>query len=193
MNKTGKLVILLLIGGVLFAGITEAGQKKKKNSSPKVASTPVSQSKANYGKYDFKLITLDGNRVSLADYAGKVVLVSIWAPWCGPCRVETPGFVSMYEKYKDKGFVIIGVAVQTNETDVRSFVQQQKVSWPVGINDEITGKYATYGIPDNFLFKPDGTLLKHFIGFTNEETLKPLIEEALKEIPKNNLEKSASQ
>ena len=182
MHRINKSVIVLLAALVLFVYSAEALQKKKKHVVIEQKPDTVSKVSANYGKYDFTFTTLEGKTVHLADYSGKVVLVNIWAPWCGPCRIETPGFVKMYEQYKDKGFAIVGVAVQTNESDVRSFIQQQKILWPVGMKDEVAQKYGTYGLPDNFLFKPDGSLIKHYIGYTKEETLRPLIEEALKEI-----------
>jgi cytochrome c-type biogenesis protein len=135
---------------------------------------------ADYGKYDFTLKTLEGRTMRLSDYAGKVVLVNIWAPWCGPCRMETPGFVKLYEQYKNQGFEILSVAVETNEKDVEAFIKKYDVRWPVGMGDEVARAYGTYGLPDNFLFGPDGKVIKHFVGFTNEETLKPMIEQGLK-------------
>ena len=139
---------------------------------------------ANYGKYDFSLTTLNGKKLKLSDYAGKVVLVNIWAPWCGPCKSETPGFVNLYREYKDRGFEILSVAVNTNETDVRSYIQKYGVQWHVGIKDEVGQQYGTYGIPDNYLFNTDGSLAKRFVGYTKEEALRPLLEEALKSVDK---------
>jgi thiol-disulfide isomerase/thioredoxin len=136
--------------------------------------------KADYGKYAFTFSTLDGKKLSLADYAGKVVLVNIWAPWCGPCRKEAPGFQSLYKRYKSKGFEILSIAVQTNETDVRSFVSTYAMTWPVGIRDEVAIAYKTYGLPDNYVFRPDGSVAKHFIGFTSEEALRHVLEELFK-------------
>jgi peroxiredoxin len=180
----------------------EAGQQKKKRTAPKRHAVvqkkqasktthpapPVKATEkpkapavaANYGKYDFSARTLDGKSVQLAGYAGKVVLVSIWAPWCGPCKTEAPGFVSLYERYHKKGFEVIGVAVQTNESDVRSFIQKYSLPWPVVIADSVARVYGTYGLPDNFLFNAQGGLIKRFVGLTREEALQPLIEEALK-------------
>lgn len=171
MRNIGYLIIVLLLCSL------QAGTHQGKKIAPK-----ITRSVANYGKYNFKFTTLDGKKITLADYAGKVVLVNIWAPWCGPCKKEIPGFVNLYKQYKSKGFEVLGVAAQTNESDVRSFIQEYKVPWPVGINDEIPKNYGTYGLPDNYLFKPDGSLAKHFVGFTQEEVLKPLLEENIKRV-----------
>jgi thiol-disulfide isomerase/thioredoxin len=168
--------VIILFVGLLVCPLLPAGQQVKK-ITPK-----VSHPAANYGKYNFKLTTLDGKTVFLSDYAGKVILVSIWAPWCGPCKKEAPGFVNLYKEYKNKGFEILGVAAQTNESDVRSFIEEYKTPWPVGINDEVAKNYGTYGLPDNYLFKTDGSLMKHFVGFTQENVLKPLVEEAIKQV-----------
>ncbi len=153
------------------------------NGQGKTAIPKKNRIAANYGKYNFQLTTLDGKKLSLADYAGKVVLVSIWAPWCGPCRKETPGFVKLYEEFKNKGFEILGVAAQTNESDVRSFIEEYHLAWPVGISDEVARNYGTYGLPDNFLFKPDGSLMKHSVGFMQEQLLRSMVEDALKKNP----------
>ena len=157
---------------ILTAFQPNLGNAFQKKSPPKEA-----KPKADYGKYAFTFSTLEGKKISLADYAGKVVLVNIWAPWCGPCRKETPGFKSLYKTYKSKGFEILSVAVQTNETDVRSFVATYAMSWPVGIRDEVAIAYKTYGLPDNYVFRPDGSVAKHFVGFTSEDALRHVLEE----------------
>ena len=166
-----RTVLVFLVSVVL----TASAQEKKQ---------PVVLAKASgsYGKYAFTFITLDGKKISLADYAGKVVLVNIWAPWCGPCRKETPGFANLYQQYHSKGFEILGVAVQTNESDVRAFIEKYKPAWPIGINDNVAKNYGTYGLPDSYLFRADGSLAKRFFGYAQEEAVKPVLEEALKEV-----------
>lgn len=112
-----------------------------------------------------------------------MVLVNIWAPWCGPCKVEIPGFAKLRRKYGGKGFEILGVAVQTSESAVRDFMKDFEMKWPVGLNGDVPAKYGTYGLPDNYLFGPDGKVIKHFVGYTREEALEPLIVDALKKLP----------
>ena len=65
----------------------------------------------------------------------------------------------------------------------RSFIEKTPLNWPVGINEDVAVKYGTYGLPDNYLFLPDGMMTKHFIGYTKEEALEPLIQAGLARIP----------
>ncbi len=184
------LILLLALSTGSFSSGPAMAQKKtgkpaRKEDARTAAKTPPAKKVlADYGKYDFTLKTLDGKVIRLSDLAGSVVLVNIWAPWCGPCVIETPGFVKIYDAYKAKGFSVIGVAVQTNETDVRKFLEKYDVRWPVGMNDDVAIDYGTYGLPDNYLFGPDGSLIKHFIGYTREEALRPLVEDAVKALPR---------
>ena len=186
VRRTSWVLLSALTFSVTQGMNAQAARKhvssRKAYSLPRTTTAERAKPVAQYGEYDFSLATLDGRTLRLSEYGGKVVLVNIWAPWCGPCRAETPGFVKLYEEYKKKGFEIIGVAVNTNETDVRSFMQKYDTRWPVGLNDDIALKYKTYGLPDSYLFKPDGSVARHFIGFARDEALRPLIEEALKEI-----------
>jgi len=170
MIKHTRIILFTIAISFLFVIPLPSSQKKQASVS------------ADYGKYNFTITTLDGKTVRLSDYAGKVVLVNIWAPWCGPCRMEAPGFVKLYNQYKTKGFEILGVAVKTNDGDVRSFMEKYNARWPIGIKDDVALAYGTYGLPDTYLFRTDGSLIKRFIGFAREEALKPLIEEALKQV-----------
>ncbi len=179
-SRPAWAVIVLLILALGASAPSLARQKKhaKRPQARGQSTLPLRQA-VSYGKYDFTMQTLEGKQVKLADYGGKVVLVNIWAPWCGPCKSETPGFIRLYEKYKSKGFEIVGVAVQTNEGDVRSFLATYKVPWRVGIKEEVAQNYGTYGLPDNYLFGRDGSLVEHFVGYTNDERLTPSLEKAL--------------
>lgn len=169
-----KTVIAVVLALVFQQAASQSSDKNNNSSSGTIAK------KGSFGRYEFAMTTLQGKEIRLTNYAGKVVLVNIWAPWCGPCRLETPGFVNLYEQYKSKGFEIISVAVQAHEEDVRQFVRRYGIQWPVGIKDEVAHAYGTNGIPDNYLFGRNGSLIKHFVGLTTEEELKPAIEDALR-------------
>ena len=105
----------------------------------------------------------DGTKVSLSDYVGrgKVVLVDFWASWCGWCRRETPNLKAVYEKYKDKNFTVLGLAIQDKKEATLKAINEDKPTWPQIFNcDDIPTKlYGINGIPQIMLFDADGNLL----------------------------------
>ena len=166
------ILSLFLIGA---AGATAQSSKKIKKTRP-TQKENTSKVAANYGRYNFSFKSLDGKTVRLTDYSGKVILVNIWAPWCEPCKKEAEGFAKLYGEFHSKGFNIMGIAVQTTEGSVRSFMQNNHVTWSVGIKDEITDLYRAVGLPQSYLFNRDGSLVKEFVGYTAEEALRQQLE-----------------
>ena len=83
------------------------------------------------GKLDFVVNDMHKAPVKLADYKGKVVLLNFWATWCGPCKEEIPSFVELYEQYKDKGLVIVGVSIDDAPETLRAFAQE----WHMQLSD----------------------------------------------------------
>ena len=171
----GVFILCLSIVGPAVAN----GQQHHKRSRSAKQTSPAPVPRANYGTYDFSMQTIDGAKIHLASYAGKIVLVNIWSPNCGPCKLETPGIVKLYSKYHAKGFEIVGVAVQTSESDVRSYIQTYGIPWVNGLNDSIVTAYGMYGLPDHYLFDGEGNLIIHFIGYTRMDVLEPSIAHAL--------------
>jgi len=74
---------------------------------------------------------VDGKEFSLDSMKDYVLIIDFWAPWCPPCRAEIPGFIELQNKYKDKKFAVIGIAISSAEVDVRKFIEEQKVTYPV--------------------------------------------------------------
>src|SRR6266436_731102 len=141
---------------------------------------------------DTKLQTLDGDSLKLSDFADKVVVLNLWATWCGPCRQEMPELVKMSKEYKARGLVVIGVATTYNEQNdegrVKDFIQSQSVPYKVIWDDGTLARplvEAVQGrgvIPQSFVVARDGRILKHFTGFSAYSTpqlMRQAIEEAL--------------
>lgn len=85
---------------------------------------------------DFTLRTLDGERVKLSDYRGKVVLLSFWATWCAPCKQELPILQGLVDKYADQGLVVLAINTDDPKTiaQVRRYVQLKKYTMPVPLD-----------------------------------------------------------
>ena len=78
---------------------------------------------------EVKGTTLEGKALDWKTYRGKVVLVDFWATWCGPCRAEIPHMKELYEAYKDRGFEIVGVSIDSKRADLEKFMEKEKLPW----------------------------------------------------------------
>src|SRR3972149_9141638 len=81
---------------------------------------------------DFTVLSLDGRKVSLQDYRGKIVFLHFWATWCKPCIEEFPTIDRMYKEYKDKGLVVLAISIDKGDKGVvKSFVDKMGVRFPI--------------------------------------------------------------
>ena len=107
----------------------------------------------------------EGKVTKLSDYVGKgkYVLVDFWASWCGPCRAEIPNLIKVYEQYKEKGLVVLGVAVNDKPEDTLKAIEKDKITYPQILNSQniAAETYDFNSIPTIYLFGPDGRVVAH--------------------------------
>ena len=132
---------------------------------------------------DFSATDLDGTPISLQQYRGKVVLLDFWAVWCGPCLGEMPNVKQVYGTYKDQGFDIIGVSLDTDETRLRDYLKENEIPWRQicsgqGWQSPLAQQYGINAIPAPWLIARDGKLITHR---ARGEKLEQLVVEALKD------------
>lgn len=134
-----------------------------------------------YTAKNFSQTTPDGKKVSLTDFRGKYVLIDFWASWCRPCRMENPNVVSAYNKYKDKGFTVLGVSMDTNKDLWVAAIQQDNLTWThvsdlKGWANEVGKLYNVTGIPQNYLIDKEGKIVaKDLRGAALDEKLAETI------------------
>jgi len=120
---------------------------------------------------EFRLQGLDGAEVRLSDFRGKVVLLHFWATWCPPCTAAIPHERELQEKFGGDGLVVVGLSMDRKSEDVREFLQETPVNYPVAIVDAPT-RQAYGGIPTvplTILVGRDGRIRKQAIGYSPED------------------------
>lgn len=110
---------------------------------------------------DFSAKLLGGEEKKLSDYRGKLVLLNFWASWCGPCVSEMPALQRLHEQLKDRGFSVVAVGVDDEESTLDEFRRKFGLSFPVlaELGNASKRLYRTSGVPESFIIAPDGKLL----------------------------------
>jgi peroxiredoxin len=115
----------------------------------------------------WKLKDVDGNTVTLAQFAGKVVVLDFWATWCPPCKTEIPGYIALQKKYAADGLVIVGVSVDTDGVDpVKKFMKEMGMNYVVVMaDDNIQDAYGPLGgYPTTFIIDREGHIRDKKLG-----------------------------
>jgi len=133
--------------------------------------------------FNFTLKNIDDKPVNLADYKGKVVLLDFWATWCGPCKVEIPWFIEFQERYGNQGFQVIGVSVDDKPEQLRPYVAEMKMNYPVlqglGHDDLMDAFGPILGIPVSTIISRDGKICARHTGLSSKEVFEEQIKALL--------------
>lgn len=140
----------------------------------------------NIGKISLK--TPDGGSLRIADSSGKVIVLDLWATWCGPCRAEIPHLNEISKEYAGRGVEVIGLDIGNEPAEmVNGFARSLGVNYKIAYADDTTTRTLFAGtngnIPQTYVIGRDGRYLHRFVGFNPERTpeqLRQIIEEAIK-------------
>jgi peroxiredoxin len=131
-----------------------------------------------------------GGPIKLSNYSGKVVLVNLWATWCGPCRMETPELVKLHKEFQSRGVEMIGLSTEdpaASAESVSDFIREYNIDYQIGWAKRELAQTLMQGrtaIPQSFVIARDGRIVRRFIGFRPDLTpgqIKAALEEALAE------------
>lgn len=131
---------------------------------------------AAHAAADFSFKDLNGHTRKLADYRGQWVLVNFWATWCPPCLEEIPDLITLDEKRKD--IAVLGIAVDyESEKEVRRFVDDNLMSYPVVLGDEkVIKQFGSAEIlPTTYIYNPQGTLVKTQRGLITRQQIERIV------------------
>jgi peroxiredoxin len=133
---------------------------------------------------DFALSDPEGKKVRLSDLKGKVVVLSFWATWCPPCRMEMPHLEALQKKYAGKPVKVVGVNLDVKGKALRSWMKAQKLTFTVvaDADQKVAGSYGVEGIPTLYVLDQKGIVREHGVGFDQdmEKNLGRLIDGLLK-------------
>ena len=169
--------------GVASSGVRSNGTAAPVRSMPAAPATLVTLPPS---VRDAELRSVNGRTIKLSDYAGKVVLVNLWATWCVPCRVEIPELVKLHKEFQSQGVEMIGLSTEDPEAsaeNVKNFVRTFQVDYRIGWATPevaVTLMQGRDSIPQSFIISRDGRLLKRFVGF-NPIYTPPQIRQALED------------
>jgi len=153
---------------ILVIAVFSFGSCSSDNSAIKIEAKSLSLDESELRKMQpFKLTYLDGTPFNSKSLEGKVLFIDFWATWCGPCLHEIPSMVEMGKKYKEYGFEVVGITVQSGDAeDIEPTIDRLNVDYHVLIGDEVTMSAfgGIYGFPTNFLITKKGNIYRKFLG-----------------------------
>lgn len=154
-DRLGKAIIHIPVTRDSLAKVAAAKQMAEQGKIPVGSKAP-----------DFTQTTPQGKAISLSSFKGKYVLVDFWASWCVPCRNENPNVVKAYNKYKDKGFTVLGVSLDAESAKAAwlKAIASDGLTWTQisdlkGWKNQAAALYGVSSIPQNFLIDPNGVVI----------------------------------
>ena len=157
-----RVILILVVAAFSF------GSCSSDNSAIKIEAKSLSLDEFELREMPpFKLIYLDGAPFDSKSLEGKVLFIDFWATWCGPCLHEIPSMIEMGKKYKEYGFEVVGITVQSGDAeDIQPTIDRLNMDYHVLIGDEETMSAfgGIYGFPTNFLIHKKGNIYRKFLG-----------------------------
>jgi peroxiredoxin len=149
--------------------ILHTARVESKSNTP----TPAAHKSEGTANLDLVFKDMNGAEVRLADYKGKVILLNVWATWCGPCELEIPELVEAYNKYKDDGVVVLGVSLDDSAETLRAYAPKKQMNYPLLLwDDAFEDAYGPIvGVPITFFIGRDGTISRRHFGPVTKERI----------------------
>jgi thiol-disulfide isomerase/thioredoxin len=178
------LMLIFSIPGPAFQA--QAPRMAAQETGPGTSIKQVELQRLPASVCETQLRALRGRPIKLSSYSGRVLLVNLWATWCGPCRFETPELVKLHKKFRSQGVAILGLSTEVPNSPagqvrrwVRHFGVDYRIGWapPEFVETLMQGRDA---IPQTFVISRDGRIVKRFIGY-NPVNTPPQLSQATKD------------
>jgi len=174
MRSTSIVVVAIAVAVVLVLGNI---------AKPPRAVAQIVQTNSRKVAPAFSLVGASGASIKLADYKGKVVLLNFWATWCHGCKTEIPWYIEFQEKYKSRGFIVLGASMDDGGWKVvKPFVKEKKLNYPVAIaNDDLAKQYELGAMPLSVLIDRRGRIADSHGGVVDRSGWEVEIQKLLEE------------
>ena len=167
------LALLTLDVPLPWVSLSQAGDQASSEAPTPAAVCDPAGKTANL---NFTLKDTNNKNVNLAAYKGKVIVLDFWATWCGPCKVEIPGFVHLQTKYGPQGLQTIGISVDDKLDRLKPYVTEYKMNYPVlqGLDhDDVQDAFGPImGIPTTVVIGRDGKICRKHPGITGRDVFE---------------------
>ena len=165
-----------------YALLSEAARKTTPGKKLEIRIAELERVNVAATAPDFTLMTPEGKQLSMYGVKGKLKIIDFWASWCGPCRMENPNMVKLYQDFKDKGLVVISVSLDNRKEKWVEAIQKDGMPWIhvsslKGWNDEVVKKYGVDAVPAIFVLDENNRILAKQIRGTK---LHEFVKEKLK-------------
>jgi thiol-disulfide isomerase/thioredoxin len=169
-----RTVIVFIIACAMTVGAFGQNRKTSDAVIKAFEGTGIQVVSEGIDPIDFSLPLLDGTKINLSQYKGKVVFLNFWATWCGPCRSEMPSMEAVYQRLKNKGFEILAVNLGDSRGKVSEFMQEYKLNFPAVLDEKsVTGsQYSVRAIPTTYIIDRRGLIIARLVGSINWNTPK---------------------
>ena len=184
-----RIVSTLIVLGLIAAfGVSSCNSNDPPTVSKTAPAGPEAAAKPPLPAIalDTELKSVNGESIKLSNYSGKVLLVNLWATWCGPCRTEIPELVKLHKEYQSRGVEMVGLSTEdpvASAESVQEFVRYFKVDYQIGWATREVAIALMQGrgsIPQSLIITRNGRIKKRFVGFHPQQT-PPLLKQALEE------------
>ncbi|GAB7388413.1 TlpA disulfide reductase family protein [Bacillaceae bacterium] len=171
-NRIIVLFVVFLVGIAVFNNLNASGNEKNK------AAAKVERAQEGFAAPSFELRGMDGQTYNLKDL-NKPVVINFWASWCGPCRLEAPELVKLYDEYKDRlEIYAVNLTANDNLDDAKAFVEEYGFTFPVLLDEkgEVAAKYNVQAIPSTYFVNENGIIEQKAVGLMPPDQLKRAFE-----------------